>query len=210
MRLAAHVLLISVMAFLVGCGHKAPSPDISVNVFRDRVYPCVKVVFPDVVEYKGVDSLVSDNRTYSVYSVAMASKPYYDIKIAKRFSGLDNESWMLEPISEQYDENVRLYEITDSDDLYDRSAVVAIIQKQGGLYLRGILGAYTRPDTVYFITIDRLIQKENYVHLFSLDRWKNSTSGKKITGDMIAQVDWLFEHTEVIDCNFGERVDKIY
>jgi hypothetical protein len=186
-----------------------PKPTVSYNVLQDSVYPCIQVVFPEMVEYNGTTYANTEEESTSIHNIKMPAKPYYDITILKRSTTSPDIGWSLVPISDQYDESAKLYDIPPAGDFDERSAAVVFAEKNKELYLRAVVGEFTRPDTVYMILIDRLIQKEQYLHLFSADTWRESVTGKRFIDDMKAQADWYYSHTEVIDCNMNPNVDKI-
>ncbi len=65
-------LMFAALGLLWGCASKELEPDVSVNVFRDRVYPCVSVAFPEIIEYKGRQDLSSDNSTHASDTIEYA------------------------------------------------------------------------------------------------------------------------------------------
>ena len=205
------VLIVAAVVFIAaGCAPSAQYPDMTINTLQDNHYPCLKVVFPDSVKLEDMKVVTKDNESLLLYTLSMNSRPAYEISVIKRRTSSVDVEWSLVPISDQYDNTVKFYEISPSDMYFDRSAVVVLDEKNSQIVLRGVVGEYVTQDTVYMVRVDRVVQKDGYLHLFSVEKWANSSAGKRIIADMKEQVDWYYDHTEVLDCNIRPRVDKMW
>ncbi len=193
-----------------GCAQQAQYPDMTINTLQDSTFPCLKIVFPDSIKFEDMKVATDGNESLLIYTLTMNARPQYEISVIKRHTSSADVEWSLVPISDQYDGTIKFYDIPPTDIYFDRSAAVALIDKNGQIYLRGIMGEYTTPDTVYMVVTDRIVQKEGYLHLFSVDKWRNSSAGKRMISDMKDQVDWYYNHTEVLDCNTRPRADKLW
>jgi len=206
------VLIAAIVAIFitVGCAVPTPYPDITLNTLQDSTYPCLKIVFPDIVKFQDMNTTVKDNESLLIYTLKMNTKPSYELSVIKRHTSSVDIEWSLVPISEQYEDTVKFYDIPPTDIHFDRSAAVVLVGKDGQIYLRGIMGEYTTPDTVYMVIADRIVKKNDYLHLFSIEAWRNSSAGKRMIADMTELVDWFYEHTEVLHCNARTRTDKMW
>ena len=204
------LIAIAVLLIAVGCTTQTPYPDMTVNSLQDSSYPCLRIVFPESVKFEDMSSVAIDNESFLIYALKMHSKPAYELSVVKRRTSSVDVEWSLIPISDQYDETVKFYEISPSDIYFDRSAAVTLISKDGHLFLRGIMGEYVAPDIVYMVIADRIVKKDNYLHLFSIERWRDSSAGKRMIADMTELVDWFYNHTEVLHCNNRSRTDKMW
>ncbi|MDR0454561.1 MAG: hypothetical protein LBH05_07105 [Deferribacteraceae bacterium] len=204
------LLVAAIAVFIAGCAPQIQYPDMTLNTLQDSAYPCLKIVFTDIVRLKDMNFVTKDNESILLYNIAINSKPYYEFSVVKRHTSSVSAEWSLVAISDQYDSNVKFYEIPPSDIYFDRSAAVALIERDRQIYLRGIMGEYTTPDTLYMIISDRIVQKDSYLHLFSVEKWRNSSAGKRIIADMTELVDWYYNHTEVVSCNMPTRSDKAW
>ena len=205
------VLLAAAAMFLAAaCAPQAQYPEMTINTLQDSSYPCLKIVFPDSVKFEDMKFVTKDNESLLIYTLTMNSKPSYELSVIKRHTSSVDVEWSLVPISDQYDDTIKFYDIPPSDIYLDRSATVALIDRNNQIYLRGVMGEYTTPNTLYMITTDRIVQKESYLHLFSVERWSSSLAGKRMIDDMKKLVDWYYGHTEVINCNTRPRADKMW
>jgi hypothetical protein len=194
----------------IGCAAQADKPEVTLNTFSDFEYPCAKVVFPDTITYNGLQRLKYDNETVLSYQIKINSMSGYDIRIVKRHSYDNIAMWALKPISEQFDESVKLYEIKEDEGIFGRSAAVALISKNGDIFLRSIIGEYTRPDTALLVITDRLVQKKKYAHLFSLSEWRESSGGKRFINDMIDKTVWFYSNTVVTECFATDGIGRFW
>jgi hypothetical protein len=195
--------------YFIGCAVQTDKPEVTFNTFSDFEYPCTKVVFPDAITYGGYQRLKYDNETLLSYKIKINSMPNYDIRIIKRHSDENIVMWAVKPISEQFDESVKLYEI-DDEDLFGRTAAVALTLKDGDIFLRSVVGEYTRPDTALLVITDRLIQRKEYAHLFSIADWKETSAGKRFIKDMIEKTDWFYSNTTVTECFATDGADRFW
>lgn len=200
-----NILLIFTVLLLASCA-KTPAPQMTVNTMQDTNYPCVKIVFPNAVTYENLSKSKNGDESDLVYTLLMPSKPYYQITVTKKHTDSTSTDWALIPVSSQYDESAKVYDIPPTDENMDRTAAVAIIEKDGDLYIRAAVGEYTRPDSMYLITVDRIVQKMEFARLFSLEKWQTTASGQKFIQDMRTQADWYYSHTEVLECGYSDKM----
>jgi hypothetical protein len=212
-----------ITALICGCSGLA-EPELSINTFTDSYYPCVKVVFPEAIALNDYGLCEGDNEETASYIVSLPAQRQHSFKIVKRrfmtqppkdnTSALEDVKFpdWTHPLSEQFDESVKIYEI-DTEDAAGREAVVVFTQTDNGdIYLRGIVGEGTalRPPDVgqtggkfaagVFIMVDRLIQRAEFAYLFSLEHWRETQAGKRFIEDMKKQTDWLYNNTYIVEC----------
>jgi hypothetical protein len=210
-------------AFICGCSGLA-EPELSINTFTDGYYPCVKVVFPEAISLEDYDLCSEDYEETATYIISIPAQRQHSFKIVKRRfmtqPPKDNSSALTEdvkypdwtrPLSEQFDESVKIYEIS-TEDAAGREAVLIFAQDDGDVYLRGIVGEVTmlRPASSeqtggqfaagVFIMVDRLIQRAKFAYLFSLEHWSETQAGKRFIEDMKKQTDLLYNNTYIIEC----------
>jgi hypothetical protein len=212
---------IAITLFLL-CGCSGlPAPELSINAITDGYYPCVKVVFPEAISLDDANLCSEDYEETASYIISIPAQRQYSFKVVKRrfttpakadtaAEEIKLPDWT-RPLSEQFDESVKIYEISGEDSA-GREAVLIWTQADGDIYLRGIVGEATaaRPPKSeqtegqfaagVFIMVDRLIQRADFSYLFSLERWRETQAGKRFIDDMKKQTDWLYNNTYIVDC----------
>jgi hypothetical protein len=188
-------------------------------------YSCVKVVFPDTLIYKGADAFSNNFQETVAYSVSLPAQKQYEYKIVKRrFTPpvqINSEGAVKEPpipdwarlsLSEYFDESVKVYELPPSDE-NGLAGVVIFTSAGGDIYLRGIIGAATvAGDTsppsaepydralAFYLMIDRLVQRKEFAHLFSLQHWRETSAGKRFISEMKKETDWFINNVFLVEC----------
>jgi hypothetical protein len=190
----------------------------------DNRYSCVKVVFPDTLIYKGADAFSNNFQETVAYSVSLPAQKQYEYKIVKRrftppvqmnSEGAVKEAripdWARLSLSEYFDESVKVYELPPSDENGLAGVVIFTSAGGGDIYLRGIIGAatvagnissaepYDRALAIYLM-IDRLVQRKEFAHLFSLQHWRETSAGKRFISEMKKEADWFINNVFLVEC----------
>lgn len=198
---------------LFGCSSTAEL-ELSLNTFTDARYPCVRVVFPDPITLDDIDSTSSKNEQTVEYEILEAAQSHYTFKLIKRSFKpvkVDNTtpikfpSWTL-PITEVYEDGVILHKLSE-DYAGNRDGAVLLALVDGDIYIRGliseVLAEHSADDGALFgifLILDRLVQKERYAYLFSLEAWRESKTGKRFIEDMKKQVAWFYNNISIVQC----------
>jgi hypothetical protein len=188
---------------------------------------CVKVIFPDTLIYKGADIFSNNFQETVAYNISLPAQKQYQYKIVKRrFTPpvqTDSEGTVKEPqlpdwarlsLSEYFDESVKVYEIPPSDENGLAGVVIFTAASGGDIYLRGIIGAAAvtgrvpaAPSTelsdrasAIYLMIDRLVQRKEYAHLFSLQHWRETSAGKRFINEMKKEADWFINNVFIAEC----------
>ena len=206
-----HVLLLFSAIFIAACGLvNDDSVNTTQNIFEaDDAEPCAKVVFPSAVKMELMQKASSGAESVIRYNLKLQSDPHYEFSMMKLYNAVADAEWALVPLSDQYSAEEKLYEIIDDDYFFERSAVVVFIEKDNGMYLRGIIGEYTASDKAVFFTIDRMIHRSEYMRLFDREEWLKTASGKFFVEEMKKQTDWYFKNITITGCKPDNPVKTI-
>lgn len=205
-----YLFILVAVVLSAACASKADRPYTSMNVFiAGGDDPCLKVTFPDSVEYLSGYSMVNkDGEHITAYKLKMLHRESYDITVMKVYNETADSEWALVPLTDFYLPEEKLHERGVGELLPDRTAVIIYTEHDdGNLYLRGIVGEYTSRERAFFVTVDRMVFKADYRRMFKRDEWEKSKSGEFLINDMKSFTDWLFENTRVTECG-GEALQK--
>lgn len=192
--------LILTAVFFMAAGSKAFAEinQAEATTFYDLDEPCIKIVFPDIAKYQGKSRKKVEEDEVVSYSFAMPAKARYDIRLVKRKlaeNSIIKNSFYL---AELYDNT--LYCIEPGGLFPSKSATVKYAWKDGAIYLQSTMGEYADSDMVYYVVIERLVHKKEYVKTFNRYNWENSTTGRKFISEMNEFTDWFYENTETVSC----------
>ena len=203
-----------ILLLTISCASTAPVPDEVKTVAAssggktpaqrqhvfsaDGVAPCVRVNFPAEFKYISRQKADEDGELVYIYSFSMPSRSQYEYSLLKIYDSPSDTEWALVPVSDQYPDEEKLYEIKDREDFPERSAVIIMADKDGYVCLRGVAGEYSSRSMAVFFMIDRKIQK-GWLMDFSVEEWL-SGKGKTAVNEMKGQLDWFFKNIEAVNC----------
>ena len=198
MKLAT--LYIFLFIILVGCGYKH-NQEVTASTFRDMVKPCILVRFTDVATLDSYNKQKKMSLTISTHTFSVPANPEQILTLTKMSSSKSSAGgFTFKPISEVYSPSEIAYEIPYSTEYSQKTAGTVITQKDKGVYLTAVVEEITADNSMYRFTVDTIIQKREYLHLFSMENWKKSAIGQRFIKNMSDQADWYYKNIEQISC----------
>ena len=188
------------------CIFHAPAAS-PLDSIEDYVYPCLKVSFGEPINYINKYVYSDEGINTIQYNISFPSKPYYSVAVVKRNVTNESVGWDLAPVSQQYADTVKVY-VIEPDEYSEKSAAVVLIDKDGAVYLRSVVGENITSQNAYLVVIDRLVASSHRRNAFIPDVWRQTNAGKRYIKDMITFTEKIYENTEITDCRYLINLDK--